>query len=216
MYLPPHFTEDRLPILHEAIRRAPLATLVTFGPDGMIASHLPLMISPDEGPQGTLHGHMARANLQWRRLDAAVPALAVFTGPDAYITPSWYATKRETGKVVPTWNYVAVHAYGTIETYDDSDRLLDLVERLTRTHEAKRAAPWAVGDAPADFVRGQLKGIVGVALPIDRLEGKWKMSQNRPAADRTGVVAGLRADGTDAVADLVAGEPCTSTIAKPA
>jgi transcriptional regulator len=129
--------------------------------------------------------------------------LAIFLGPNAYVTPSWYAAKREHGKVVPTWNYVAVHAYGRLEWFDDADRLLALVTRLTDTHEAALPAPWAVSDAPADFVRGMLKGIVGFALPIARLEGKWKMSQNRPAADRPGVVDGLTQADAPAVAALV-------------
>ena len=202
MYLPPHFKEDRLPVLHEAIRHWPLATLITYGKEGMIASHLPLMIDPDAGASGTLFGHLARANPQWRSFDPTVEALAVFTGPEAYITPSWYATKRETGKVVPTWNYAAVHAYGPITFIDDADRLLSIVTRLTKTHESKRAVPWAVSDAPADFVRGQLKGIIGIELPIARLEGKWKMSQNRNAADRAGVAAGLAEQG-DAAAGLI-------------
>jgi transcriptional regulator len=132
-----------------------------------------------------------------------VQALAIFQGPDAYITPSWYETKRQTGKVVPTWNYVAVHAYGTIGFFDAPDRLRDVVTRLTVRHEAERAEPWAVSDAPADFVEGMLKGIVGFELPIARLEGKWKMSQNRPAQDRAGVAAGLQAEGQDDVAELI-------------
>ena len=128
----------------------------------------------------------------------------IFHGPDAYVTPSWYATKRATGKVVPTWNYVAIHASGPISFFDDPDRLLDVVTRLTEREESRRAAPWAVSDAPADFVQGMLNGIIGFALPIARLQGKWKMSQNRPAEDQAGVVAGLQADGRPDVAALVA------------
>jgi len=170
-------------------------------PDGLIASHVPLLLDPDPAPYGTLIGHLARPNPQAR--GAIGEALAIFQGLDAYITPSWYATKRETGKVVPTWNYVAIHAAGPITFFDDPDRLLDVVTRLTEKQESGRAAPWAVSDAPADFVQGMLKGIVGFAIPLARLEGKWKMSQNRPAEDRAGVIAGLTAEGREEVAALV-------------
>src|SRR5262249_52931223 len=155
-------------------------------------------------PYGTLRGHVARANPQWRDVVAGSEALAIFLGPNAYVTPSYYATKRETGKVVPTWNYVAVHAYGRAEFFDDAERLRALVTELTRTHEGGRAAPWAVSDAPPDFVAGMLRSIVGIELKITRLEGKWKMSQNRPAVDRPGIVAGLAEDGEAAVAEIVA------------
>jgi transcriptional regulator len=198
MYLPPNFKQDQVPVLHEAIRRSGLATLVTSGADGLIASHVPMLLDPEPGPYGMLRGHVSRANPQWRGVTPGVEALAMFLGPDAYITPSWYETKRETGKVVPTWNYVAIHAYGTIEFFDDADRLLAIVTALTEKQEAKRAAPWAVSDAPADFIKAQLKGIVGFALPISRLEGKWKMSQNRPAQDRAGVIAGLAGESGEA------------------
>jgi transcriptional regulator len=204
MYIPTQFRETEIPVIHEAIRRSGLATLVTTGPDGLIATPLPLLLDPAPAPYGTLLGHVAKANPQWQRSAGEVDALAMFMGPDAYITPSWYATKRETGKVVPTWNYVAVHAYGRVEFYSDPDRLLALVTRLTGHHEAPRATPWAVSDAPADFIQSQLKGIVGLELRITRLEGKWKMSQNRVAADRTGVVEGLRAEGGEDVANTVA------------
>ncbi|HJT06834.1 MAG TPA: FMN-binding negative transcriptional regulator [Stellaceae bacterium] len=207
MYLPKDFKEERVPAMHEAIRQARLGTLITLGPDGMEASHIPMLVDPEPAPFGTLKGHIARANPQWRRATSGVQALAVFLGPDAYITPAWYETKRQSGKVVPTWNYVAVHAYGSLEFYEDADRLLALVTRLTETHEAGRAQPWAVSDAPKDFIAGMLKAIVGFELPIARLEGKWKMSQNRPAADRAGTIAGLTAEGGEkdvAVADIVA------------
>jgi transcriptional regulator len=204
MYVPPHFREDRIEVLHEAIGGAGLATLVSFTGQGLIASHAPLLLDPDPAPCGTLIGHLARANPHARLVDPAVETLAIFQGPDAYITPSWYPTKQETGKVVPTWNYAAIHAYGTLEVFDDSDRLLDVVTRLTDRHEGSRAAPWAVSDAPADFVRGMLKGIVGIKLRVTRLEGKVKMSQNRPPADRQGVVEGLREAGRADVAAAVA------------
>jgi transcriptional regulator len=197
MYVPPLFREDDIPNLHAAIRQAGLATLVTCGADGMEASHVPMLLDPEPAPHGTLLGHIARGNPQWKRVDAGIPALAIFQGPDAYISPALYATKRETGKVVPTWNYVAVHAYGTIEFFDERDRLLGIVTRLTDR--------WAVSDAPADYIDGMLRAITGFALPIARLEGKWKMSQNQPAENRAGVVDGLRAEaGRGAVADIVA------------
>ncbi|HXT79892.1 MAG TPA: FMN-binding negative transcriptional regulator [Acetobacteraceae bacterium] len=194
MYVPPHFKEDRIDVLHDAIRRAGLATLVTLNADGLVASHLPLLLDPAPAPYGTLVGHLARPNQQLRGIDANVPALMIFQGRDGYITPSWYGAKQETGKVVPTWNYAAIHAYGTLELFDDPTRLLDVVTRLTEKHEAGRARPWAVADAPDDFVQGMLRGVVGIALPISRLEGKAKMSQNRPATDLPGIVQGLRED----------------------
>ena len=201
MYVPPLFKEDRIDVLHDAIRRTGLATLVTQSQDGLIASHVPMLLDADPAPYGTLVGHLARPNPQAR--GAIGEALAIFQGPEAYITPSWYATKRATGKVVPTWNYVAIHAYGTVEFFDDRDRLREVVTRLTERQETPRADPWAVTDAPADFTQGMLNGIVGFVLPIARLEGKWKMSQNRPAEDRAGVIAGLEAEGQEEVADLV-------------
>ncbi|WP_026872812.1 FMN-binding negative transcriptional regulator [Inquilinus limosus] len=203
MYVPPAFREDRIEILHAAMREAGLATLVSLGADGLVASHVPMLLDEKAGPNGTLYGHLAKANPHAAGGAPGVEALAIFHGPEAYITPSWYETKRQTGKVVPTWNYVAIHASGPLEMFDDADRLLDLVTRLTRRHEGGRAVPWAVSDAPEEFIRAQLKGIVGFALPIARLEGKWKMSQNRPAADRRGVAEGLRGEGKDDVAALV-------------
>lgn len=190
MYVPPAFREDDPAALHAVIREARLSSFVTATAKGLLATPLPLFLVPDEGPHGTLHGHLARANPQWT---VTGEAMAVFMGPDAYITPSWYASKREHGKVVPTWNYVAVHAYGPVEFYDDADRLLDIVTRLTNLHEQPRPEKWAVTDAPEPFIRSQLKGIVGLRMPITRIEGKRKMSQNRPEADRTGVAAGLTA-----------------------
>jgi transcriptional regulator len=203
VYVPPLFKEDRIDVLHDAIRRTGLATLVTLAADGLIASHVPMLLDPDPAPYGTLIGHLARPNPQARGAVPGVQALAIFQGPDVYITPSWYATKRENGKVVPTWNYVAIHAHGPVEFSDDTERLRDVVTRLTEREEQARADPWAVSDAPAAFIDGMLKGIVGFALPIARLEGKWKMSQNRPAQDRAGVVAGLEQQGREDVAALV-------------
>ncbi len=204
MYVPAQFKEDRPEILAAAIRQAGLATLVTLGADGLVASHAPMLLDPEPAPHGTLVGHIARANPQWRDPMPGVQALAIFAGPDAYVTPSWYPSKRQHGRVVPTWNYVTVHAYGEISFFDDRDRLHEIVRRLTERHEAEREAPWAVSDAPVPFVEGMLKAIIGFALPIARIEGKWKLSQNRDAADRAGVAEGLAADGRGDFARLVA------------
>ena len=172
------------------MREARLATLVTATAEGLLATPLPLFLKRDEGEHGVLYGHVAKANPQWQMAPTA-EALAIFAGPDAYITPSWYAAKAEHGKVVPTWNYAAVHAYGAIEFFDDEASLHAVVSDLTAIHEGTRAEPWAVTDAPEKFVAAQLKGIVGLRLRISRIEGKRKMSQNRPEADRAGVIAGL-------------------------
>jgi transcriptional regulator len=204
VYVPEHFREERIEVLHDAIRAAGMATLVSMTADGLIASHAPLMLDPEPAPYGILIGHLARANPHARTADQGVQTLVIFQGPDGYITPSYYAAKREHGKVVPTWNYAAIHAYGTLEAFDDPTRLLDVVTRLTQLHETPRTTPWAVSDAPEDFVQGMLRGIVGIALPITRLEGKIKMSQNRPAADQAGVVDGLRLDGKPDLAEAVA------------
>lgn len=203
MYVPAHFNEDRIDVLHELIRSTGLATLVSMTADGLIASHAPLMLDPEPAPYGTLIGHLARANPHARSADPGVQTLVIFQGPNGYITPSYYAAKQEHGKVVPTWNYAAIHAYGTLDVFDDPDRLLQVVTRLTRQYETRRTQPWAVSDAPSDFVAGMLRGIIGIALPIARLEGKVKMSQNRPAADIPGVVEGLRQDRQDDLAAAV-------------
>ncbi|SMH35804.1 FMN-binding negative transcriptional regulator [Mesorhizobium australicum] len=202
MYVPPAFREDDPAELARIIRATRLSTLVTATSEGLVATPLPLFLEEGGDGQFVLHGHLAKANPQWK-LPALGEAMVIFSGPDAYVTPSWYETKREHGKVVPTWNYVAVHAYGPAEFYEDDARLLDVVRRLTDLHEGGRAAPWAVADAPEPFVRAQLKGIVGLRLPITRLEGKRKMSQNRSAADREGVAAGLLA--SDRASDREAG-----------
>ncbi|MBP0464074.1 FMN-binding negative transcriptional regulator [Roseomonas sp. PWR1] len=205
MYTPPAFREDRPEVLREIMRAARLALLVSAAPDGGApeATHLPLMLEVDEGPHGTLHGHIAKANAHWRGLRAAGVARAIFPGPEAYVSPSLYASKREHGRVVPTWNYVAVHAIGTVEVIEDAARLHALVSRLTERHEAPRRDPWAVTDAPEPFVAGQLKSIVGITLRIETLIGKRKLSQNRDEADRAGVVAGL-SDSADAADQAVA------------
>jgi transcriptional regulator len=204
VYVPTHFSEDRIDVLWQFMRESGLATLVSMTAGGLIASHAPLLLDPDPAPYGTLIGHLAKANPHAHAADPGIQTLVVFQGPDGYITPSYYAAKQEHGKVVPTWNYAAVHAYGVLEAFDDPVRLREVVTRLTDRHESGRAQPWAVSDAPPEFVTGMLRGIVGIALPIARLEGKVKMSQNRPAADQTGVVEGLRLDGREDLARAVA------------
>lgn len=203
MYTPPAFREDDPAELRRIIRAARLSTLVTSTAEGLVATPLPLFLDETEGEFGTLYGHLAKANPQWR-LEATGDALAIFTGPDAYVTPSWYPSKREHGKAVPTWNYVAVHAYGPAEFFEDEARLLDAVTRLTDLYEKPRAEPWAVTDAPEKFLQAQLRGIVGIRIPIARIEGKRKMSQNRPEADRQGVVAGLNNSTSDSERQVAA------------
>jgi transcriptional regulator len=190
MYIPPAFRVDDMADIHRTMREARSATLVTATDEGLLGTPLPIILDESEGRNGTLYAHVARANPQWKLVPSG-EAMAVFAGPEAYVTPSWYATKQETHKVVPTWNYVAVHAYGPVEFFDDADRLLDVITRLTDLHEHSRKDRWAVTDAPADFIKSQLRGIVGLRMPITRLDAKRKMSQNRNAADRAGVIDGL-------------------------
>jgi transcriptional regulator len=206
MYLPTHFEEARVEALHALMRAYPLGTLVTLTPDGLDANHIPFEIDPEPRPFGTLRGHVARANPVWSETSAAAGALVVFQGPDSYISPSWYPTKAETGKVVPTWNYAVVHAHGAPRFIEDRAWLRAFVERLTDRQEAPRREPWKVTDAPADFIDRQIGAIVGVEITIARLIGKWKVSQNRPPHDRAGVVAGLAREARPsaaAMADLV-------------
>jgi transcriptional regulator len=215
MYIPTQFRIEHLPEIHAAMRATRLASLVTMsalggahgGIEGLMATPLPMMLDPAEGAFGTLYAHVAKANPQWR---ASSPgeALVIFSGPDAYVSPSFYPSKARDGKVVPTWNYVAVHAYGVPEFFEDATPLLDVVRRLTELHEGKRAQPWAVSDAPETFIQSQLKGIVGVRLQITRLEGKRKVSQNRQPEDRAGVKVALGASDSPedhAIADMIPG-----------
>ncbi len=190
MYSPPAFREDDIRLIFEHIRNARLANFITSTSEGLMATPLPLFLDETEAAHGVLYGHLARANSQWNT-KAIGDALAIFMGPDAYVTPSWYQTKRDTGKVVPTWNYITVHAYGAIEFFEDTARLLDVVNKLTNLHEQPRLEPWAVSDAPEPYIQSQLKGIVGIRMVISKLEGKRKMSQNRSAEDRAGVNKGL-------------------------
>jgi transcriptional regulator len=205
MYQPPHHREVRLEVQHALIRAHPFGTLVTLGSEGLTANAIPFVLEERE-PFGVLKGHLARANPQWRDFRPNVEALVIFQGVESYITPSWYATKRETGKVVPTWNYAIVQARGPMRAVEDRDWLADQITALTTLAERNRDAPWAVSDAPAAFVEAQIKGIVGIEIPITRIDGKWKVSQNRPEADRIGVAEGLRLAGDEtssAMADLV-------------
>jgi transcriptional regulator len=197
MYQPQHFREDRLDVQHALIRAHSFGALVSIGTDGLIANHYPFVIDAEAGPLGTLRAHMSRANTQWKSLNSCGEVLAIFQGAEGYITPSWYETKRETGKAVPTWNYALVHVYGRPRVIEDRGWLARHVSELTDLHEAERDEPWAVSDAPAEFIVGMLKGIVGVEIEITRIEGKWKLSQNRPLADREGVVEGLTAQGDE-------------------
>jgi transcriptional regulator len=203
MYQPPLFREDRIEVQHALIRKHPLGLLITAGPAGLVANLFPFLIDAEGSEKGTLRLHMARANPQWRELEAVEECLIVFQGPQDYVTPSWYATKRETAKVVPTWNYATVHAWGRPRVMNDEAWLRRQIEDLTASREAQRAEPWAVSDAPEDFVAMQMRAIVGIEIPILRIEGKWKMSQNRPEADRASVIAGFRETGGEAIAALV-------------
>ena len=205
MYTPPAFRDEDPISALAAIASTGLATLVTQTADGMIGTPLPMLFVKEEGPSGAIYGHLARTNQQATQ-SVVGEALAIFHGPDAYVSPGWYPSKAAHGRVVPTWNYVALHAYGELEFFDDVDRLGDMVHRLTTLHETGRSTPWAVSDAPDRFIAAQLRGIIGLRLEISRIDAKRKLSQNRDDADRAGVQAGLLAD-TDAkaydVADLM-------------
>ncbi len=194
MYQPPHFREERLEVQHALIRAHPLGLLISSGEDGPLANPVPFLLDAAAAPKGVVRAHLARANRQWQALAAGEPALAVFQGVDTYVTPSWYETKKETGKVVPTWNYAIVQVRGPVRVIEDREWLRRQITALTAQHEEGRTQPWAVTDAPEDFVAAQLKGIVGIEMTIESIEGKWKVSQNRPAPDRIGVAEGLAAE----------------------
>ena len=191
MYIPRHNEEKRVSLMHSLIVSRPLGTLVTLGASGLFASHIPMILEDDGSQFGVLKGHISRANTQWRDFVPTVEALAIFAGHQHYISPNWYPGTKEHGREVPTWNYVVVHAYGPLKVIQDHDWLLTNVEKLTNNHEAASPNPWKVSDAPEDFIKSQLNGIVGLELPIRRLEGKWKVSQNRSERERNGVVDGL-------------------------
>ena len=206
MYVPSHFEEARLEVLHGLMRAQPLATLVTLSAEGINANHIPLHLAPDQGRFGALRGHVARSNPIWSNRVQDVEALAIFHGADAYISPSWYPTKREHGKVVPTWNYAVVHAYGPLRVIDDPVWLRSQLEALVSRHEAQSAAPWSIADAPPEFIGRMIESIVGFEIVISRLQGKWKVSQNQPAVNRASVVDALRQRGqasASEIADMV-------------
>ena len=205
MYLPAFFKESRAEVLHAMMRARPLAALVTVGESGLLANHIPVETLSDPQPHGMLRGHIARANPLWREYRPDSEALAIFQGPQVYISPSFYPAKKATGEVVPTWDYAVVHARGTLRFVQDTDWLQALVVRLTDSHEASREAPWAVSDAPAPYIEKMLSMIVGFEFTIVGLTGKWKLSQNHPAPNRRGVVQGLAPGGADAreIADLL-------------
>jgi transcriptional regulator len=195
MYTPASFAETRPDVLHAFIRAHPLGALVTNGAEGPEATHLPVFLDAEAG---LLRCHMARANSRWQRLESGGKVLVIFTGPDHYITPNWYPSKSKHGKVVPTWNYATVHVTGTARLFDDTPSLIRHLSELTDSHEAGSAEPWSVTDAPPEYISGMTRAVVGVEITMDRMEGKWKVSQNRAEADRQSVIAALDALGTHA------------------
>jgi transcriptional regulator len=191
MYIPKANEEKRASVMRELMVAHPLATLVTLGASGLFASHIPMVLEDDGSQFGVLQGHIARANAQWRDIVPTVDALAIFAGHQHYISPNWYPGTKEHGKEVPTWNYAVVHAYGPLKVVADERWLLTFLNKLTNIHEAGSPIPWKVSDAPEDFIKSLLNAIVGLELPIQRLEGKWKVSQNRTEEERKGVIEGL-------------------------
>jgi transcriptional regulator len=209
VYIPRFNEETRLDVMHALIESQPFATLVTMSSSGLIASHIPMVLNRTEGPHGTLRCHLSRANKQWRDLTPSTEALAIFSGAHHYISPNWYPEKAEDGKVVPTWNYAVVHAYGPIRLVEDPTQLLAHLNALTTQHESRFPTPWQVGDAPADYIASQMKGIIGIELPITRIEGKWKVSQNKSERALRAVEQGLEDLNTPealAMRDLVRGK----------
>lgn len=207
MYQPSHFAETRAEVMQQLMHEHAFGTLVTLGADGLNANHLPFEFDPEPAPFGTLRVHVARNNPVWHDFSPDMDVLVVFQGPQAYISPSWYATKPENERVVPTYNYMVVHAYGRLHAIEDKAWLRTVLARLTDRHEADRPQPWKLSDAPADFIDKLLPAIVGIEIPVSRLIGKWKVSQNQPAENRAGVERGLRALGGEqasAMADAVA------------
>ncbi|KPL85336.1 FMN-binding negative transcriptional regulator [Herpetosiphon geysericola] len=203
MYLPKHFAEPRLEVLQELIQCQPLATIITLNQNGINANHIPLYLDPQAGEFGTLYGHVARANSIWQEHTSQHEILAIFHGSDSYITPSWYASKAQTGRVVPTWNYAVAHAYGQLQVIDDPQWLRQQLEHLTNHNEASFEHQWQVGDAPHEYTEALLKAIVGIAIPITRLLGKWKVSQNQPHANQQSVIAGLEASNEPTAAAMI-------------
>jgi len=206
MYRPPQYREKRIDVMHALIAAHPFAALVTVGEHGLDANHIPFVLHPDEGPNGTLRGHVSRANPLWKTVDPKTEALVIFQGPDAYVTPSWYPSKKVDGKVVPTWVYAAVHAHGPLKVVDDPAAIRQHLDCLVGSQEQDRPAPWYASDAPDDYIANLIRGIVGIEVPISRLEGKWKLNQDKPEDNRTGTARGLRLEGgpaEQALADLV-------------
>lgn len=204
MYIPKHFDEPRTDVMHELMRARPLATLITLSSGGLNANHIPLQLANDVLPFGTLRGHVARANSLWQDYAKDVEVLAVFQGPDAYVTPSWYPTKAEDGKAVPTWNYAVAHAYGALRVIDDAAWLRAHLETLSAHSEAAFPQPWQLADAPNDFTEKLISAVVGIEIVITRLSGKWKISQNQPPRNHAGVINGLRAGGEASALDVAA------------
>jgi transcriptional regulator len=207
MYAPRHFVESDPSVLRDAVRGIRAGELITFGSDGLEASFIPLLISDDAS---TVTGHVAKGNGQWRRADTSVPALVTWVGPDAYISPSYYPSKRAHGKVVPTWNFITVQAKGILTVHQSDAWKRSHVASLTQFHERAMPTPWSVDDAPSDFIDGLVKAIVGIELRVTSIEGKWKLSQNRPGPDIAGVIAGLESQGPGAAA-TVAQQMSTTT-----
>ncbi len=206
MYLPRKFREDRIEVLHAAMLEIGAAAIVGQGPDGPIATHVPIELDPEPAPWGSIRCHFVRANPHVQSIANGQELLLIFQGPQGYVTPNWYPSKRDTGKVVPTWNYIAIHAYGRATPFEDVDRLRRHLAALTGRFEAGSAVPWKIDDAPADYIDGLCRAIIGFEIPLSRIEGKWKLSQNRPRHDRLGVIDGLRAQGGEAslkMAELV-------------
>ena len=204
MYIPKHFDEPRVDILHALIRARPLSTLVTLSSGGLNANHIPLHLLQEPAPLGTLRGHISRANPMWRDFAGDVDVLAIFHGPDAYITPSWYPTKTETGKAVPTWNYAVAHVYGRLRVIDDGSWLRAHLETLTACHEAAFDEPWRLSDAPHDYIESLIGAVVGIEIVITRLSGKWKISQNQPPQNQSGIIHGLRMEQSAATSEMAA------------
>ena len=208
MYIPKMYEENRVPVLHEFLESNPFASLITMGASGLFASHIPMVLEKDGSEFGRLKCHVSRANHQWQDFSPEVEALAIFKGVDHYITPTWYMEKQETGKVVPTWNYEVVHVYGKLQAIQDHDWLMAHLNNLTNIHEAASPEPWQVSDAPEDYIETMAKGIVGLEFSITRLEGKWKVSQNRHERDYEGILKGLdslHTESSRAMKELVKG-----------
>jgi transcriptional regulator len=202
MYVPKHFEERDVGVLHQLVRTHPLGALVTLTQNGLDANHIPFLVQSDPAPYGTLHGHIARANPLWRDFSPNVQALVIFQGPQTFISPSWYPSKKETAKVVPTWNYVVVHAHGHLRVIDDPIWVRAHLEQLTNRHEAEHPVPWKVTDSPADYLEKMVGAIVGLEIPIAQLVGKWKVSQNRSARDREGVIEALIRENSGPAAEM--------------